>query len=186
MDPIEVTRADTGACIGYLCGRCSHSHLIQAMDGTYKSDASFSLAKFCCCCWTCKEPMPAPRSLGGGFQCPACEVRLKPEQDRRLAERQAEWTSERAANDARIAVCPDPEVARLLLEAMEEYSDSNYCASWLDSLEYILWRDRPENGRFRAMGVKCGGWWVQGQHGPRFVLMPEWLAMHERFMNARR
>lgn len=93
---------------------------------------------------------------------------------------------------------PPPTYADLakevLLHRMKDYSEDNYCAGWLSSLEFLLW-DKPDTEdkspsaqvlgaitpHLRAIAGIAGGWWVYedetvpGERGPVFISMERWL-----------
>ena len=91
---------------------------------------------------------------------------------------------------------------RALYEAISDVSEARWCAGWLMGIEYQLWaelhdagsrqgtdeRDDAQLETVRALSDAVSGWiiWVDDQThpdlpsdawGPRFVPLPEWLAM---------
>lgn len=77
-----------------------------------------------------------------------------------------------------------------LVAMMAGLSEENWCASWLDGLEYSLWRaaldeaDRPfgkskitarQCRLLKALSDECQGWWVWND-GPKFVDIEDWVA----------
>jgi len=91
---------------------------------------------------------------------------------------------------------------RALYEAISDVSEARWCAGWLMGIEYQLWaelhdagsrqgtdeRDDAQLETVRTLSDAVGGWiiWADDQThpdlptnewGPRFVPLPEWLAM---------
>ena len=91
---------------------------------------------------------------------------------------------------------------RALYEAISAVSEDRWCAGWLMGIKYQLWGELHDGSRrygidqlddaqletVRALSDEVGGWiiWADDQShpdlprddwGPRFVPLPEWLAM---------
>ena len=77
-----------------------------------------------------------------------------------------------------------------LLSLMTGISEEAWCASWLNELEFILWRAchgapaeyghqtvTPRQAELlRLLSEEANGWWVyDSDHGPIFVTKEEWL-----------
>jgi hypothetical protein len=95
-----------------------------------------------------------------------------------------------------------------LRELMSEISEDQYCAGWMDSLEFALWKfiqgeivDR-EYGmgkikastlkRLKKLAEKAGGWWTYflndeysrprspDYSGPAFVPLVDWIEFYKK------
>lgn len=80
-----------------------------------------------------------------------------------------------------------------LLRMMADFSEDNWCASWLNDLEFTLWESMMTGSRtfgwgrieerdlvrMRSLHELAGGWWVwaEGEQGQRFVTTEDWLAI---------
>jgi hypothetical protein len=92
------------------------------------------------------------------------------------AEREAEHAKERAEFGASLAKSSDADIAKLLLERMEEISEDEWAAGWMMGLEFELWK-RGDEGLER-LSQKCGGWWIwdEAAGDRRFVTREEFVS----------
>jgi len=77
----------------------------------------------------------------------------------------------------------------LLVMLMESYSEDHYSAGWLNGIEYILWdrikqpldetiTEQDADEYLIAVASRVtSGWAVYGEHGPKWIPMPEWEAI---------
>lgn len=92
------------------------------------------------------------------------------------------------------------EAADTLLQEMGRISEDYYCAGWLTSLEFDLWRmvqggdtgygfgrlSPHEVDKLRWLSEQCGGWWIwDEQMGARFVTLKEWESMYKSHEEAK-
>lgn len=83
-----------------------------------------------------------------------------------------------------------------LYDRMSEISEERYCAGWVTGNEYDIWdalqqgAPSPENHqmslrllrRCQVLSEEISGW-IYWDTGPKFVPMPQWLAMVDKRRN---
>lgn len=91
----------------------------------------------------------------------------------------------------------------LLLQTMRDYSEDNYCASWLVNLEYDLWSlvldwktgidddvvkwgmGEVDASWLSELASDAGGWYHyshEPNHGEQFISMKDWLIMYNGYL----